>query len=97
MRIIKLTKKDLKAGWEHILNKAGLVHENRGYPGNLYMSKADIKDVRQEYIKRFKKGGRNARLVKYSEGMHFLNLGANSLLENVIKPGYALVDDTKTT
>lgn len=93
MRVVKLTKRDLKKGWGHILNKCGLVYENRAEPGNLYMSKQDIEEVRIQYRAELRKEKLPPKRIAYSEGWAFLNLGANTKLEFAIKPGFALVSD----
>ena len=93
MKVVKLTKKDLRKGWGHILTKCGLVDGNNAHPSNLYMSAKDIKEVRRERLKNFKSRS-NPRQAMYGEALDFLNLGPCQELADVIKPGYALVDDS---
>jgi len=90
LKTIKLTKKDINEGWGAILSKCGLIDGLQALPSQYFMAKSDIKKVRKAYLKYFKKDRCTPKQAKYSEGFAFLNLGPNSALEDVIKPGYVL-------
>jgi hypothetical protein len=94
MKIVKLNKTMLKKGWVHILKAVGAVEGNQAYPSHVYMAKEDIKAVRKNYREELKKErpGISKKYLDYYEGIDFLNYGANSSAENVIKPGCILVD-----
>jgi hypothetical protein len=92
LRYVKLTKKDLKAGWGHIINKCGMKDTASSIigPGTYYMSKQDIKETRN-YYKAYLKRRTSPVMARVSEMTAFLNLGPAQELNNVIKPGYAVV------
>lgn len=95
MKAIKLSKKDLK-DTTVLLKKANAVVGDQAYPGAVYISKEDAAllkaNLRAAIKKEFpylKKGK-----VDYTLGLEWLNLGPNESLQNVIRPGYILVDTT---
>ena len=44
-----------------------------------------------QYQKELKISGKN--YIDYCVGVYFLNLGPNTSLQNVLKPGYAIVEE----
>jgi hypothetical protein len=97
MKIIKIKKSLLKQQWDEILTAVEAVDAktNQAFPGSVYMSKADIKTVRDNHIKQLKKynKGTSSFHIKKAESYLFLNLGANEYLQDAIISGYVLVDD----
>ncbi len=93
IKVIKLTKKDLLTP-SNLLLKTNAVIGNQAFPQHVYISKKDTKTMKKNLTnlakKQFKKAKKNH--ISMSVGMEMLNLGPNSLLEDVIKDGYALVD-----
>jgi hypothetical protein len=96
MTPIKITKRMLKLHPADLLLKINAVDETQkmGYPQHVFFSKEDYAELRKNLKKNAKKEIPYAgeRLLNYSVEMDLLNLGPNQGLEDVIKPGYALID-----
>lgn len=96
MKIIKLSKKDYYdlAG---LLNKIGLVSGNEAWPDLVYVNNRTLKKMKTEYARKLKKENPyiSKRVLDYSVGMEFLNLGPAVLFNknggNKIPNGHAIV------
>ena len=94
MKIVKLNKRLMKKGWYDIIKAVNAFDGKQTFPSHIYMSKEDIKEVRKYTREQHKKDYpyQNNKQIDYSESFDFLCYGVNSSLENVLKPGYVLVD-----
>lgn len=94
-KTIKLSKKDLNSSLEDLLKKYNLVQGNTAFPEKLYLSKHDYeilyKNITKQFKKELKVGGKS--YIDYCVGVYFVNLGPNTSLQNVIKPGYAIIEE----
>ena len=97
MKIVKLTKKMLNKDLEDLLTELGAVNSNKrvAFPNHVYISKKDNTTLVKNLIKKLKKemSWASKHRIQLALGFELLNLGPNQTLENVIKPGYILVDD----
>lgn len=93
MEIVKIKKTDLNLTLEKLLNKFGLVKDNRAYPERLCLSKEDEKILRKNIEQKFKKDfpKLSKKALQTSVGMYWLNLGPSSRLDQAIRPGYAII------
>lgn len=94
MRLLKLKKQHYK-NLELLLQDAGLVVGNQAYPSNLHISLVTQKKINKEIKAAFKKQypGISKRKLDSVTGMHFLNLGPSTILQEAIKPGYAIIEE----
>jgi hypothetical protein len=94
MKTIKLTKKMLSMDPVDFLKKIGAVSDNRAFPQHVYVSKQDYKILENGVRKLAKKQYRGCRkqYIDNVVGFEMLNYGPNQTLEDVLKPGYAIVD-----
>jgi hypothetical protein len=96
MKVVKLTKQDLKKHPADILKKVGAVDKNRGnaYPIHVYMSKKDLDAVETNLRKSLKKA--NPRMPKQAldRSVDFVmaDFGPNTYLQDVMASGIAAVD-----
>lgn len=94
MKIVKLTKSMLKLSPGELLIKIGAVRGNMGYPGNVYISREDAKELKKNLRISFKKIYPNINKTKLDNAvaLEWLNYSPNESLELAIKPGYLIVD-----
>lgn len=96
LKIVKLTKNDLKKHPADILKKVGAVDKNRGnaYPTHVFMSKKDLDVVEANLKKSLKKS--NPRMSKQAldRSVYFVmaDFGPNTYLQDVMASGIAVVD-----
>jgi len=94
VKIIKLIKSDYKS-LDSFYRRNGLVQEVDGRqsvnPSDVYISKKDAKRFKSELAKLAKKRGMSAHRAKVAVGYEWLNLGPSEVLEDQIKPGFAIV------
>lgn len=94
-KIVKLSKKDLNSSLEDLLKKYNLVMGTSAFPERLYLSKKDYNKLYNNIKKLFKKelkiGGKS--YINYSVDAYFTTLGPNTSLQNIIKPGYAIITE----
>ena len=79
-----------------LLVNLGLVDldKKEAYPSRLFFSKEDYKELENNLKKSIKRtDGWTAKAVNYSVGIDMLNYGPNQSLEEVIRPGWALISD----
>ena len=97
MKTVKVTKNMLKMHPADLLVKLGAVDKEKkfSYPGYVFFSKEDYKELRENLRNRAKKEfpHANKRGLDSVVGMELLNYGPNESLAEAIKPGYALVDE----
>lgn len=97
MKQVKITKKMLKLHPADLLVELGMVdlEKKRAYPERLYFSKEDYRTLRDNLKKYAKKklNGTPERVINYSVGMDLLNYGPNESLGDMIRPGWALIED----
>lgn len=92
MKQIKITPKLLNMHLEDILIHAGAVYEQQAFPEHVYLSDKDFKSLKGRLRRKFRKLT-NMDSIDYYLGVYILNLGPNTSLGKVIKPGTMLVDD----
>lgn len=97
MKTVKVTKNMLKMHPADLLVKLGAVDKEKkfAFPGCVYFSKEDYKELRKNL--------KNRALVEFPHastrgiasvvGMELLNYGPNETLAEALRPGYALVDE----
>lgn len=97
MKIVKLNKKLLSMHPSDLLVKLGAVDTKKtlALPQHVYFSKVDYKKLESNLKKYVKKNsaGYSIKMIDFSVGVEMLNYGPNQTLENVLKPGFALVDE----
>jgi len=97
MKSIKLNKSLLKKHPADILVELGAVDKEKkqGYPGHLYFSAQDYKELRNNVTKLAKKERPYApsKSIQATVGWVLLDYGPNESLGDAIKPGYALIDE----
>ena len=94
-KLVKIKKADLTKGPVHLLQKLGALNETLGrtYPMHVYISRADYDILKTYTAKLFKKESLHSkRSLANAVGMEILNHGPNSLLQDGIKPGFAVVN-----
>lgn len=96
MKIIKLSKKDYY-DLANLLNRVGLVSGNEAQPDLVFVNNITLKRMKNEYAKKLKKQNPyiSKRVLNYSVGMEFLNLGpavlSNKNGGNKIPNGHAII------
>lgn len=95
MKTIKLKKSDLNMTLEDLLRKFGLVNGCNASPEKLFMSQNDIKTLKKNITKKFKKDFPHLTGAKIntSVSMYFLNLGPSDKLAKVLKDGYVIIGE----
>jgi hypothetical protein len=96
MKAIKLKKSWLRDP-ETLLRKLGAFKENQGFPDLVYISAQDYKILYKNTQKAYKKlyPNLNNKKIEFSVNMEMLGLGPNQALENAIKPGFVLMEETR--
>src|SRR5271156_6839651 len=94
MRTVKLTKKMLSLDPMDLLVKLGAANKTSTFPQHVYVSKKDYTAIESAVRKMAKKQfpGYSKKHIDNVVGFEMLNYGPNSLLENALKPGFAVVD-----
>lgn len=96
LKVVKLTKNDLKKHPADILKKVGAVDKIRGatFPTHVYMSKKDLDIVEANLRKSFKKANPLSRKQAIDRSVDFAmaDFGPNEALAKVMVSGVALVD-----
>lgn len=98
MKVVKLRASDLK-DYPELLSRCGAVDMDgkTAYPQHVYISRQDLAKLIINIIKTadkeapYLKGAARQQALSY----HRLNLEPNSSLKDVIKPGYAIVDEER--
>lgn len=93
MKVIKITKRMLK-DLDYLLQKVGATYKRNAFPETVFISKQDYKilkrNLRSNLRREIPYAAKGA--IDYAVGAVLLNLGPNQLLEEVIKPGYLVID-----
>ena len=80
-----------------LLEKLGVVSEDktRAFPEKVYFSKEDYRVLENNLKKYAAKHcyGMSPKLINYSVGIDMLKYGPNQSLQEVIRPGWALIAD----
>jgi hypothetical protein len=94
MKAIKLTKKMLSLEPMDLLVKLGASNETTAFPQHVYVSKQDYKSIKNNVRKLAKKQfpGFAKKHIDNVVGFEMLSYGPNSVLEDALKPGFAVVD-----
>ena len=95
MKIVKLKASDFKKDIIQLLKRVGATSQFRAFPDHVYLSKNDYKAFEKLTAELFKREYpflRDAK-IQASVGMHMLNYGPSTVLQEAIKDGYALVDE----
>lgn len=97
MNPVKLNKNWLKLHPADVLTKLGATYPERkqGFPSHVYFSREDSKTLKENLKKLANKSfpGASKRLIANCVGMDWLNYGPNESLKDVVRPGYALIDN----
>jgi len=93
MKVHKIKKK-WYSDLSQMLKDVGAVEGLMGYPGFVYWSAKDEEKSKKAIRKAFKDkyGYMSDRSLDSGVGMEYLQYGPNSALEDVLKPGYLVVD-----
>lgn len=96
LKVVKIKKSWLKKEPADLLRLLGVVDEKlrEAHPERAFSSKEDYAKLRKNLLKLFKKErpGFTKKWYDMAVGMELLNFGPNQSLEEVIRPGYMLID-----
>jgi hypothetical protein len=91
LKVVKLKKTDY-SDLEQFLRRLQLVDGTNAFPERVYVSTADIRKFRAALTKQGRKQGLSGRQLEFAVGAEMLNLSPNGILQDALKPGFAVVE-----